>query len=199
MIPSGTLGNFVHVRAWVPVDDDHTMFWGMNLPRTQVAPGRQTTGRPDGAGSNGSSDAMGAGMLPDTSDWLGRFRLVQRAENDYLIDREAQRTNGNYTGIAGIHQQDQAVTESMGTIYGRNAEHLGTSDAMIIRTRRRIIRSAVALRTSGVIPPGVDNPLVYRARSGSIILPKGADWQSSTEHLRFPKIEAGMPAATSSV
>ena len=24
MIPSGTLGNFVHVRAWVPVDDEHT-------------------------------------------------------------------------------------------------------------------------------------------------------------------------------
>src|SRR6185436_5458040 len=76
MIPSGTLGNFVHVRAWVPVDDEHTMFWGMNLPRTQTAPGRQTTGRPDGAGSNGTTDAMGHGMLPDTSDWLGRHRMV---------------------------------------------------------------------------------------------------------------------------
>jgi hypothetical protein len=134
--------------------------------------------------------------LPDTSDWLGHFRLVQRAENDYLIDREAQRTNRNYTGISGIHQQDQAVTESMGAIYRRNAEHLGTSDAMIIRTRRRIIRSAVALRTNGAMPPGVDEPRVYRARSGSIILPKGADWQTSTEHLRFPKVEAGMPAIT---
>jgi hypothetical protein len=137
-------------------------------------------------------------MLPDTSDWLGRHRLVQNAENDYLIDREAQRTNGNYTGIAGIHQQDQAVTESMGPIYRRNNEHLGTSDAMIIRTRRRIIRSAVALRASGVIPPGVDDPRVYRARSGSIFLPQGADWQTSTEHLRFPRVDAGMPALTTS-
>jgi phthalate 4,5-dioxygenase oxygenase subunit len=199
MIPSGTLGNFVHVRAWVPIDDEHTMFWGMSMPRSDDAPRRQTTGRPDGAGSNGGGGrGMGTGFLPDTTDWLGKFRLVQRAENDYEIDREAQRTNRNYTGISGIHQQDQAVTESMGPIYRRNSEHLGTSDSMIIRTRRHIIRSAVALRTSGAIPPGVETPRVYRARSGSIILPKGADWQTSTEHLRFPKVEAGMPALTTS-
>ena len=84
----------------------------------------------------------------------------------------------------------------MGAIYGRNADHLGTSDAMIIRTRRSIIRSAVALRTTGVTPPGVDDPRLYRARSGSIILPQAADWQTSTEHLRFPKVEPGMPAVT---
>ena len=30
-----------------------------------------------------------------------------------MIDREAQKTK-SFTGIAGIHQQDQAITESMG-------------------------------------------------------------------------------------
>src|SRR5439155_3353455 len=85
---------------------------------------------------------------PDTTDWFGKFRLVQSKDNDYLIDREAQRTE-SFTGIAGIHQQDQAVTESMGPIYDRTQEHLGTSDAMVIRTRRRVLSAARALRDSG--------------------------------------------------
>jgi hypothetical protein len=51
----------------------------------------------------------------------------------------------SYTGIDGIHLQDQAITESMGAIVDRSQEHLGSSDAMIIRTRRRLIRAAIDL------------------------------------------------------
>ena len=29
MIPSGVLGRQVLVRAWVPLDDEHTMFWSI--------------------------------------------------------------------------------------------------------------------------------------------------------------------------
>ena len=39
-------------------------------------------------------------------------------DNDYLIDREVQRTK-TYSGIDGISQQDQMVTESMGAITDR--------------------------------------------------------------------------------
>ncbi len=38
----------------------------------------------------------------------------------------------------------------MGTIYNRSAEHLGTTDALIIRTRRCMINAAKALRDQGV-------------------------------------------------
>ena len=55
----------------------------------------------------------------------------------------------SYTGIPGIRQQDMAVTESMGPIYKRWQEHLGTTDALIIRTRRRMIEAARALREHG--------------------------------------------------
>ena len=89
--------------------------------------------------------------MPDTTDWLGKFRLTQNKDNDYLIDRKAQRTE-SFTGIAGIHQQDQAVTESMGPIYDRTQEHLGTSDAMVIRTRRRVDRKSTRLNSSHVQP-----------------------------------------------
>jgi hypothetical protein len=121
---------------------------------------------------------------PTTSDWLGRFNLVQNMDNDYLLDPEAQRNWQSYSGIPGIRQQDMAVTESMGPIYKRWQEHLGTTDVMIIRTRARLIQAAKALRDNGTIPPGVDNPEVYRVRSGEVILPRGVDWWQASADLR---------------
>jgi hypothetical protein len=81
----------------------------------------------------------------------------------------------------------------MGPIYRRNQEHLGTSDVMIIRTRRRLINAAKALREHGTVPPGVDNPELYRIRSGGIILPRSADWIEATQPLREPAVPAGEP------
>ena len=40
-----------------------------------------------------------------------------------------------YSGIDGIHLQDQAITESMGPVVDHTFEHLGPSDQMITRTR----------------------------------------------------------------
>ena len=45
-----------------------------------------------------------------------------------------------------------AVTETMGPIYDRTQERLGSTDAMIIRTRRRLISAATALRDGCLIP-----------------------------------------------
>jgi hypothetical protein len=72
----------------------------------------------------------------------------------------------------------------MGTIYNRTREHLGTTDQLIIRTRRRIASAAKALRESGVVPPGVDHPEVYRQRSGDLVLPRSVDWWDGTRELR---------------
>jgi phthalate 4,5-dioxygenase len=187
MIPTGILGVQVLVRAWVPVDDGHVMFWSLEVPRSRQ--GRAGTGGASTLARSGrpvaaaGTRAGGFEFLPDTSDWLGKFRLTQRRDNDYLIDRAAQRTQ-SFTGIAGIHQQDQAATESMGSIIDRSGEHLGSSDAMVIRTRRRVINAARALRDGGVVPPGVDQPTVYRCRSGGVVLPRDADWLDATRDLR---------------
>jgi hypothetical protein len=72
----------------------------------------------------------------------------------------------------------------MGPIYDRSSEHLGTTDALIIRMRRRMIDAARALQDHGTIPPGVDNPEVYRQRSGEIVLPRSTDWFEATKQLR---------------
>ena len=63
----------------------------------------------------------------------------------------------------------------MGAIYDRTQEHLGTSDAMIIRARRRLLTSARDLRDKGTVPAGVDNPGLYRMRSGGALLPRGVN------------------------
>jgi phthalate 4,5-dioxygenase len=68
-------------------------------------------------------------------------------------------------------------------------EHLGTSDAMIIRTRQRILRAAKALAEQGIAPPGVDEPEVYGVRGGGVFLPKDADWLEATADLRKGFVE----------
>jgi len=179
MPPVGVLGQKIVARAWVPMDDEHTMFIMMS-PRVRpgMLPPAAGNGRPKWGATIGPVE-----RLEHTSDWYGRFRLAANKRNDYLIDRQAQKED-NYSGIVGIHLQDQAITESMGPIFDRSREHLGTSDGMIIRTRRRLIAAARALREHGATPPGVDDPEVYGVRAGGVILPRTADWQTATEDLR---------------
>jgi phenylpropionate dioxygenase-like ring-hydroxylating dioxygenase large terminal subunit len=188
MNPTGILGREVRFQAYVPVDDEHTLEWGVTARMPQPAIGSEFVGNEPVNTPRGGGGQQGAGnqrlYLPTTSDWLGRFNCVQNAENDYLIDREAQRTWKSYTGIEGIRQQDMAVTDSMGAINPRWKEHLGTTDQLIIRTRRRLITSALALRHDGIIPPGVDEPWVYRQRSGGVILNRNTDWWEGTKDLR---------------
>src|SRR5438874_4067363 len=171
MIPTGLLGYQILARAWVPIDDEHMLFVSMYGTR--------------GRGEAGAG-VRRAGMeyRPNSTDWLGRWRLTRNRENDYLVDREKQRQMESFTGIEGILTQDQAVTESMGGIYDRSDEHLAASDSMIIRTRRRMLDAVRALRDEGVTPPGADDPTVYRQRTGGVILPRDADWIAATSDLR---------------
>src|SRR5262249_37778706 len=107
--------------------------------------------------------------------WHGRWRLAANASNDYMIDRALQRS-GSYSGIDGIHLQDQAMTESMGPIVDHTLEHLAISDQMISRTRRRIILTARAV-AEGIAAPGVDHPEVYHgARGGDFVAPVSVGW-----------------------
>ena len=184
MVPTGVLGLEVRARGWIPMDDGHTLAITISLGQQAQSrnAGRQTVGPPE--------------TLPNTTDWYGRFRCVADAKNDYLIDRKSQKAN-SYTGINAIFLQDQAVTESMGEIYNRTEEHLGSSDAMVIRTRKRLIDAAKALRDKGQVPPGVDDPNVYQVRSGGVVLPNGVDWFEATKELR--KAGLSHPQLTRSV
>jgi phthalate 4,5-dioxygenase oxygenase subunit len=175
-VPPGTLAVKRQFRAWVPLDDDHTMFWGVNAPSD--AP---VENDPE---SQKRSFKRVQEILPDTTGWHGRSRPRAQADNDYLLDREMQKNGESYTGLPSVFLEDQAITESMGTIYERSHEHLGTSDTMIIYTRRALLKAARAFRETGEVPAGVDHPEVYAQRSGGVILPRSANWFEATAELR---------------
>jgi hypothetical protein len=77
------------------------------------------------------------------------------------------------------------MQESMGPIYDRTHEHLGTTDQMVIRARRMLIGAAKAFRETQVPPPGVDKPELYRMRSGGALVPKGVSGLEATKDLLF--------------
>jgi phthalate 4,5-dioxygenase oxygenase subunit len=95
-------------------------------------------------------------LLPDG-------RLKANAHNNYLIDRERQKT-GNFTGIEGINTQDVAIQDGMGTIVDRSKEHLGSTDRAIV-TMRRLLLEAIKTVESGGMPKGADTDSYRNARA----------------------------------
>jgi hypothetical protein len=85
------------------------------------------------------------------------------------------------------------MTETMGAIYDRTKEHLGTSDRMIIAVRQRLMRAAREFLEDGTPPAPIDEPSLVRVRSASAILPEGADWQAETAAAR--DADAGVPVS----
>jgi len=173
--PQGEFPVNIQARAWVPLDDTHTMmiFWRRRTggPRSSGEPLKN--GKPL-AGARPAPD-----FLPDDTGWLGRYRLVADESNDWLIDREAQRSKRIYSGIDHIGLQDQAVTESMGAITNHMKEHLGPGDVMIARTRYRALKAARDF-AAGQPAPGADNAeIMMGARSGYFELHESVPWQDA--------------------
>jgi nitrite reductase/ring-hydroxylating ferredoxin subunit len=192
MTPVIKLGQVASCVLTVPIDDTHSMSWGM------------TTGRLDAPVQPPAGGGGDRGLLPNTPDWLGRFRLgffaetAQSGRYDFGIDREVQKTSRTVTGYSGIPSvpmQDGAITWSQGAIVDRSKEHLGTTDSMIIRVRRQLIQAAKDLREKGTVPPGVDNPGVYRQRSGWALVPEEQDFWEVLRPLReaFQNEEISVP------
>jgi phthalate 4,5-dioxygenase len=144
-------------HAWVPVDDERCWAWSVDWHPARPLREQELANYRAGMGIHSA-------LLP------GTFRPRANRDNDYLVDREAQRTRST-TGIQGISAQDAAVQESQGPIYDRTTEHLGGSDAGIIATRRRLLAAVRALAT-GADPPGLD-AASQRVRSASLVLPQG--------------------------
>jgi len=161
-------------KAWLPIDDENTMVLEFRW-------------HPDGPPSEEEKAKMQElrnpyGYLPHSSDWLGRWRLAANKSNQYFFDYELQKSK-LYFGVKSNPLQDGAVQETMGGIYDRSKERLGTTDAAIIRVRRRLITAAKALRDDSVTPPVVDDPGAYRVRNHWAILPENANWIESTREL----------------
>jgi nitrite reductase/ring-hydroxylating ferredoxin subunit len=111
---------------------------------------------------------------------------LQRKDNDFLIDRVAQKTS-SYTGIDNIRVQDIAVQEDQkGPLSDRTTEHLGSADLGVIATRHRLLNQARAL-VRGTEPPEPHNPRVYDIRSLAMSARREEPWQDLMERYMVRK------------
>lgn len=161
-------------HIYTPIDDYTTMHWGLRWHPSRELPGDH--GIQQEIGKLPEINGMGPTLAEQHGKPYPKWWTVANPSNDFLLDREIQK-HVNFTGIPTIRLQDAAMTWGMGPIMDRTKEHLGTTDTMIIQTRRKLIRAARSLRERGVTPPCVDEPSLYRARSCSTVLPPDVDWK----------------------
>lgn len=153
-------------RFWVPIDDNTTWLYILNMRRKPFDDDERKALR----------------------SWIkGDYSRVRNSHNDYLIDRDLQRSL-LYSGIQSVNpaEQDGCATESMGRIYDRSKEHLGYSDRTIIALRKMLL-DAVRDLAEGKEPRHViHDPRdadFSRLRSLKGVLPAGSDWRKVMEGL----------------
>ena len=174
MIPAPVGGPLSFTGA-APIDDEHmlgfTATWHPDRPLTQAEVDRIQ-----------SWTGVHTEVDPVT------FQPLRNKDNDYLIDRDLQRSGRSFTGIRGIREEDLAVQESMGPIYDRRGEHLATADLAIIALRRRLLESVRALHERGEQPYEARNADSYRVRSAALVLPRDVEWQRGAAEATLARI-----------
>ena len=108
-------------------------------------------------------------------------RRLKRADNDYMIDRKAQKEEF-FAGITPVAEQDYALIESMGSIYDRTQEYLYPGDSAVIRVRQMLGKLARNLQ-EGIEPPGLASGVpTHKIRSEEIIVgPDDGPWLLAAE------------------
>ncbi|MEA2975743.1 MAG: phthalate 4,5-dioxygenase [Alphaproteobacteria bacterium] len=142
---------------WIPIDDENC--WAWNFDYHPIRPLMDSEVR-------AMQEGWGRHVIYEPGGWRSRANK----DNDYLIDRAAQKAGITYSGVAGFAMQDSSVQESMGPIIDRSKENLVSTDNGIIMARHRLLRAIQALEEKGVAPPGVDSAH-QRVRSVAIVLP----------------------------
>ena len=146
----------VHGHFFIPRDDENCWTWSFDYLADRPLTDDQIDAMREGKGIHTIVDPL-------------TFRPLANKDNDYLMDRAAQKVGRTYGGVAGFAMQDASIQESMGPIVDRSRENLVGTDKGIVMARRRLLREAKALAEKGAIPPGVD-PAHQRVRSAAVVL-----------------------------
>jgi len=106
------------------------------------------------------------------------FDNLRNRANDYGQDRALMKA-GNFTGIAGIPNQDIAMWESMGKIGKRSSERMGASDVAVGAFRRLMVEAARTMQETGKAI-GTQAPRVPHASISSFegVVPKTTNWRT---------------------
>ena len=155
-----------NMQFFVPLSDGSTMFWYVIWKR-------------DGAIDQETRDRYldNTGLRPGRDVDENQLNIRNRA-NNWMQDRSAMMGGGSFTGMTGINNEDIAIHESMGPIYDRTKEHLGTSDLAVIHFRRMMIDGAERYAQGGAPAIGLAGPVDYmRLRAGEGMIPHAEPWQ----------------------
>lgn len=91
--------------------------------------------------------------------------------------------SGNFTGIAGIPNQDMAMWVTMGGIVDRTHDRLGASDMAIVAFRQQMVAAAKSFAL-GAPAIGVGSQAISKdVCAFQAIISKQIDWR---EHLAKP-------------
>lgn len=153
----------VHGHFWIPIDDENCWAWSFDYKSQRDLTKAEIAAMDDGQGVH-------CKYVP------GTFMPLANKSNDYLMNREAQRTGKTYSGVEGIAIQDSSLQESMGPICDRSNEMLAPTDKGIMLARRKLFKAIKELQDEGTAPPGVD-PEHQKVRSASILLPRDQTYE----------------------
>lgn len=159
--------NALNGHAWVPIDDENTIAWTFTYHPTRAI-------------SEMERDVMDKGGGIHVLFEPGTFRPRANKDNDYLMDRHAQKSGMTYSGVAGIANQDAAIQESMGPTVDRTRENLCTTDNAIIMARSLLRKAALGLRDKDSAPPAL-SPDCHAVRSATYVLPHDESFLSKRE------------------
>ncbi len=111
-------------------------------------------------------------------------RRIPNVDNHYLQDREKQRTV-NFTGMEDFLSHDSCATESMGPLFDRSREHLGSSDQGVIAVRRYLLDAVKGLQEGreprAVVTDSARNRFEHADCIRQVI--DGRDWRVAFPHL----------------
>ena len=145
-------------HIWVPIDDQSCWAWSINFLPDRPLPPDELQAMKEGKGIH-------VKYIP------GTFRPLANPDNDWLIDRRAQKDRDSFSGVEGFSIQDASLQESMGPIQNYENEHLVSTDKPIAMARRMLTRAVRELE-KGVEPPALD-PAQQRVRAASVLLDRG--------------------------
>ncbi len=147
----------MHGHFWIPIDDENCWAWSFDYHPVRALTAEERRAMEEGQGVHAKVEP-------------GTFRPLANKDNDYLLDRVAQKEGRSFSGVEGIAMQDASLQESMGAIQDRTRENLVSTDKGIIMARRLLTKAAKELQEKGVLPPGRD-PAHQRVRSVAVVLP----------------------------
>ena len=163
-------------RAWIPMDNEHCYVICV-------------TWRDDHEVEQRELDLWRSGTVAHRRTIPGTLRPPENRDNDYLIDRDAQR-HTSFSGVHGVRAQDAVVVESAGAIVDRSRENLASSDAAVSALRRRMLRAA-RITAAGQALETSRNGDLFAIRTFEGLMSTGVDFDKEATIMAAMKMPTG--------